>query len=115
MSSLTPAEMALVVVSEPPTKVSAIISAWSSLSLSGRPHSSMTVFTSALSNESSGFSRSRSKIGWKIVLCFDFLANRDQFLVFRLHQANAVKERLGPLFDLPDIVGIGAHLLANDE
>ena len=37
--------IAFVVVSDPPTKVSAIISAWSSLSLSGLPQPSITVLT----------------------------------------------------------------------
>ena len=49
------------------------------------------------------------------MLGFDFFANRVQFILFGLHQADAVKERFGPFLDLPDIVGIGAHLFADNE
>jgi hypothetical protein len=58
-----PYEMALVVVSEPPTNVSAIISACSSLSLSARPHSGITRLTMSDNKVSSGVSRNRSNIG----------------------------------------------------
>ena len=51
----------------------------------------------------------------KILQGLNFLANRYQFLFLGRHQANSVEERLGPLLDLPDIVGVGANLLANND
>ena len=65
IKSITPAESAFVVVSDPPTKVSAIISACSSLSVRVRPHSGITRLTSSDRSVSSGSRLRRSKIGWK--------------------------------------------------
>ena len=102
-------------VSDPPTNVSAIISAWSSLSVRQRPHSGIRRVDHVGQQGVVGLAAEPLEDRLEVVLGLDLhLGRPDRFLV-GLHHPEPLDPGVGPRLDLPDVLLRCAHLLADDD